>query len=367
MALETDFLEGDIRRNGEENGNEEEWAFASTNKLTRVPDAHHVTCAAPTVFRNRPITSVPFTNMTSQCAPVIIPSLDSVYHVRVGENISLSCLAIGVPPPDITWYDSMARPLSAKHHHYNATLTSVRLSVSHANRFECVANNSHGRSRLATVVKVYSDGIHLVVLGRTSSSIILTWNNSQSTLASTDYVITYGEQTPHVELKQVRLRQRMRDFTFSQLKPDTLYEFCLGYVSFLHEVHPLDCIKLHTQPSYHHQRHQVTSHAHRLVLVFSMTSLSIVILCLTSAACRSRKRYQHYGAMTCLCSDEQSRDRKWRTFEPCYHSIPLHELAANQDSEQTKHDTIVSTSSSMADLTHSLAASTQSLLPRSKS
>ena len=234
-------------------------------------------------------------------------------------------------------------------------LDSGHLLIDHvqprdSGKYTCHARNQLGRAVRTALVEVYSSDIHLVLKAKTSSFISLTWNCTESTVSTIEYVIIYRKSEPDIRYRRIPLRPHMRAYTFSKLRPQTLYEFCVGYINTRQQPEPVNCLKVRTK----YRTHIISGHKGkagvRIMISVTVTSLVITLLCVLSAACRSRKRRKYYEEPNSYGGI--SRTRKTKSLESFrITQIPLNDL----------YTTPTSSSPSTP-----LYASTQSLIPGSK-
>ena len=82
----------------------------------------------------------------------IIPSANGVVRIHEGRNLTLKCHADGVPKPTYEWTRIRLlyrEKLSSKSQ--RSSYFFKRVDKTHADEYECAANNIHGR-KVATVV-----------------------------------------------------------------------------------------------------------------------------------------------------------------------------------------------------------------------
>ena len=82
---------------------------------------------------------------------------------KEGEEATFKCTALGVPTPDLSWYNHAGEKLEASSDIViadssgSSTLTIKRVSSRDAGKYTCKANNSAGTAEASGVLVVYCE------------------------------------------------------------------------------------------------------------------------------------------------------------------------------------------------------------------
>ena len=173
-------------------------------------------------------------------------------HRELGNSVAWDCRATGIPLPVVYWTTppgdrlvngtSNASRARLQDTAVAGTLFIDRLQPTDAGVYRCTAVNDEGRDVLQTVLKLYSRAARVLPLAIDADSITVTWNGTDSTIRTADYVMVYrrlvGDPTASdaaaakssaTERGRVRLRPFMRKQSVNGLHPGTVYEFCMAY------------------------------------------------------------------------------------------------------------------------------------------
>jgi len=272
-------------------------AILSSN-TTKIVDGQEVRCDSPTRLRGRRLSDVDAEDpvvVDGLCPSVIVPFFDETTVARLGARVQLDCRAVGRPFPRLHWILPHRTVLNT-----TSTTDAGRLAVdasgslvvaavraSDFGTYTCVALNARGYDAAATSLSASEplpcqtddgrgDGRprpRLLVKGVASTFVAVTWNGTDVPGATgtgyssrgVRYAIVYRESEPatnnrdnsvlkHIESDaaaaaadddddgepvykgRINLRPPMRAFTFNNLRPLTLYEFCIGCE--LADLHP---------------------------------------------------------------------------------------------------------------------------------
>lgn len=97
-----------------------------------------------------------------------------------------------------------------------------------AGPYACVAENPLGTAVGVTHLSVDSVDIHIFPLGVASTFVTVVWNGTARN-SFPEYEIVYGKEDPADGRNQtVTVSQFFRSYTVNNLRPRTLYQFCIG-------------------------------------------------------------------------------------------------------------------------------------------
>ncbi len=135
----------------------------------------------------------------------------------------------------------------------------IIFQVLDAGTYTCIATNSMGHDSASTKLRIHAKNVHLLHKGVATNFITVTWNGTNSTLRTSSYLILYRRQGSKQDYGIIHLRPYMRTYTITNLKPETMYEFCIA-LDHAAEIIKLNCINIKTK--------------HQMLMVPVMTPLS---------------------------------------------------------------------------------------------
>ena len=242
--------------------------------------------------------NIPPENIPEECEPSAILLFPKEYNLQVGSSVSLECHALGIPEPHIQWILSSGKVLGQ-------TSNDVRISWKNSNTIQidhikahdsgtytCSAMNSQGHDYAFTVLKVYSKNIHLLYKSIATNFVTVIWNNTESTIDTCSYVILYRRTGVKEPYSKVPIQSYMRAYTFTQLMPQTSYEFCIAYVNNQKQPAKLNCMEVTTKHKIYVMAGIKSMHSGHVIATICVLASVIAVACIVTAACRSRCR-QH--------------------------------------------------------------------------
>lgn len=259
-------------------------------------------CHSPEELRGKLFKSLSLTKFAKVCSPSVIPFFNDSYQLELGQNIEYVCRAIGIPIPKIHWIMPDGKILNGTSNYSRVKLQSTgTLSIEHlkatdGGKYTCVASSSGGTNydTATSVLRLHNKDIQILDKGVATNFITVTWNGTGSTISTSDYFIMFKQKDAESEYHMIDLRPYMRTYTITNLKPHTVYEFC---IAFRHQdaYQKLNCVDIQTK----HQMFLMTG-------IRTMGNLSIFIaiviitcmMCFLCAAtmiikkCIRRKSYQ---------------------------------------------------------------------------
>ena len=197
---------------------------------------------------------------------------------------------------------------------------SGKLSILHvkakdAGTYSCIATNSLGQDMVTFVLHVHNKNIHILHKGIATNFITVTWNGTDSTVLSSDYLILYRRHGSNKDYGRVHLRPYMRTYTITGLSPDTLYEFCIAY-NHMDTVYKLHCMDIRT-------KHYMAK-MHGIHTFSSLSILSIIVLIIA------------FVAFVCICGVFVKRYIRRKSYEePDIHNI-VTEIRPKSSKRDTK-------------------------------
>jgi hypothetical protein len=93
--------------------------------------------------------------ITTTVAAGII-SFGETISVRRRGSVLLPCLAVGIPPPERTWYGIEGKPIvgDSFHLHSNGSLYITDIQRPHQGNYTCAVNNVHGSDEISYFLRV---------------------------------------------------------------------------------------------------------------------------------------------------------------------------------------------------------------------
>ena len=270
---------------------------STTTPAITFQEPENIVCDAPPARFSTPLQEIPAAEVASTCRPTVISYFNDSYQVELGESVIYECRAIGVPEPHIHWILSNGKVLNNTSNFSRLKLESIgTLRMDHtkamdAGTYTCTASNSIGYDKSHTVLRVHSKNIHILHKGVATNFITVTWNGTDATIQSSDYVILYRQHgADDDEYGKVYLRPYMRTYTITNLKPQTMYEFCIAYEHKEEQV-KLNCMDIKTKSQMFVASGIKTLGNMTIIVALTITCTFIFVLCIgTIFVRRYRKR-----------------------------------------------------------------------------
>ena len=161
----------------------------------------------------------------------------------------------------------------------SGSLELLHVKAKDAGTYTCVASSSTGKDAVSIILHVHNKNIHILHKGIATNFITVTWNGTDSTVLSSDYLILYRKSDSDQDYGKVHLRPYMRTYTITNLHPNTMYEFCIAY-DHMRTVYKLHCINIRTK-HYMTEKHGIHTFSSSsvflaLAVVVSFTALICV-------------------------------------------------------------------------------------------
>ena len=278
------------------------------------------------------------------CGPVVTALFDPVTYLPTGSALRLDCRVTGLASPSsLTWIT----PRQRRRLHVERSLTGTVLSVRHlesrdAGTYRCLAvdpdtNSSSSRS---TVLRLYNVDARVLPVFVGTTSVMITWSGTDSTLAAADYVVVYrllpvrnrsDLAARETDRGMIHLRPYLRKYAINDLRLGRTYEFCMATKVSERDWKQLHCTRLTTQPEV---RSRTAVNSGRLVVAVLMAVL-LVLLILRCVHARQRGACRPPSGTT-ACTRRSSSSSLLR-------GLPLKQFAS-QLSDDEEHVTSSRTS-----------------------
>ena len=232
------------------------------------------------------------------CGPVVTALFDPLMFLPTGSTLRLDCRIAGLTSPSsATWITPRRRrPLDVER-----SLTGTVLSIRHlesrdAGTYRCLAvdPDTNGSSSTSTALRVYNVDARVLPVFAETTSVMITWSGTDSTLAAADYVVAYRllPVRNHSDLAAretdrgtIHLRPYLRKYTINDLRPGQTYEFCIATEVSASDWMQLHCVRVTTQREV---RSYTTVNSGRVVLVALVAGLFLLLV--LRCACVRRRR-----------------------------------------------------------------------------
>ena len=272
---------------------------SSIDRNVTFQHAEKLICDTPLSMNAKLLQSVPITQIPTMCNPTVIPFFNDSHQRELGDSITYECRSIGVPRPHIHWILSNRKPVNNTSNDSRIRLETIgTLTVNHikaidSGTYTCVASNSIGCDTTSTVLHVHSTDIHIMHAGVATNFITLTWNGTGSTVSSSNYVIMYKSHGSSEQYKTIGLRPYMRKYTITNLRPFTVYEFCIAY-QHREESVKLNCMDVKTKHELFMMEGLKTVNSLTVLIALSVATCLALIICLLTVAIRRYNRRKQY-------------------------------------------------------------------------
>ena len=146
------------------------------------------------------------------------------------------------------------------------------MQVIDAGTYTCVATNELGYDTALTQLRIHSKNVHILHKGIATNFITVTWNGTNETVRTSNYLLLYRRSGTQEEYGKIHLQPYMRTYTITNLTPETMYEFCIA-IDHKGDIAKLNCLNIKTK--------------HQMVIVPRLTTLGnmsvLIALCTTIA------------------------------------------------------------------------------------
>lgn len=223
--------------------------------------SEYIKCDFPLNFTGISIQDVDENKFDRVCAPTTLPAFKENYTLDLGEELRLECHAYGIPEPKLTWLLPNQTEISQDFHSKkfeivdNCLLIVRYLTLSNSGTYACKADNGIAFDISSTRITVTNKPVRLLVFRVSFDYISLSWNGTRHSSMISDYQLQYREikvdynqnsSNQNFKYKIIPLGPQYRSYTVTNLKPKTVYEFCIVYV-YDTEMYKVDCRKLETR------------------------------------------------------------------------------------------------------------------------
>lgn len=256
-------------------------------------------CDSPPALSNQLLRDVPLEDFPVTCPPTAIPFFNDSYQRELGDSIKYECRAIGVTQPHIHWILSNGKAVNNTSNFSRVRLGAKgSLEIHHlkpidAGTYTCVATDEYGYDTTSTVLRIHSSNIHILYKGVATNFITVTWNGTDSTISTSDYLIMYRQKGSEEDFGMIHLKPYMRAYTITNLLPETTYEFCIAY-EHMEQVVKLHCIDLTTKHRMYVMAGIKTVGNMAVVIPVTVTLSFIVLFCVGVTAMKRWRRRKAY-------------------------------------------------------------------------
>ncbi|XP_060579197.1 leucine-rich repeat neuronal protein 1-like [Ruditapes philippinarum] len=252
--------------------------------------SQYIKCNFPLNLTGTSIANVTEDKFSRVCAPTTLPAFKENYTMDLGEELRIECHAYGVPEPKLTWLLPNQTVVSGdfqskKFELVDSCVLIIRyLTLSDSGTYACKADNGIAVDLSSTRITVTNKPVRLVIFRVSFDYVSLSWNGTRHYSMISDYQLQYRElkkdnkqniTNQNHKYKVIPLAARYRSYTVTNLKPKTLYEFCIVYV-YDTELYKVDCRILTTKDhvEYHSAIKKVISEK---IIAGVCTALGIVM------------------------------------------------------------------------------------------
>ena len=294
------------------------------------PESNSLICHGPAELTNQLLGNIALESIPKTCPPTVIPFFNDSYQRELGESITYECRAVGVTQPHIHWILSNGKAVNNTSNFSRVRLGAMgSLKIHHlkpldAGTYTCVATNDRGYDTTSTVLRIHSKNIHILHKGVATNFITVTWNGTDSTVLTSNYLILYRRQGTDENYGRIKLRPYMRTYTITNLRPQTLYEFCIAY-EHMEELVKLNCIYIETKHNMFVMEGIKTLGNMAIVIALTVTSSVIMFFCVGVVLVkryRRRKAYKEPEGLNIAASTSATPSAKMGTMS----HIPLDNL-----------------------------------------
>lgn len=223
-------------------------------------DAQFLKCDYPLNFTGMSIEEIPESAFDRVCAPTTLPAFQEKYMLDLGEELRLECHVFGVPQPKLSWLFPNQTNLSGNIHDDkfeiidDCVLIIRYLTPADSGTYACKADNGIGVDLSSTKIEVTNKPVRLVLYTISSDFVSLSWNGTKHSTMISDYQLHFHEikednsknfSNQNIKYKVISLGPKYKSYTVTNLKPKTMYEFCIIYV-YDTELYKVDCRRVKT-------------------------------------------------------------------------------------------------------------------------
>lgn len=255
-------------------------------------------------IRGQPLIQIPLESIPEKCSPTIVPSFLQSYNYELGTPLSLTCYAIGIPRPNIHWILPSGKIVNNTSNNSRIRMKAPgnividHIKIFDAGTYICSATSPQGYSTQAATLKIHSKDVHLMFKGVATNFVTVTWNNTDATLSTSNYVILYRAPATEKAYRKVPIQPYMRAYTFTQLKPQTNYEFCIAYEKLHNIPSKINCIQVTTKHNMYLMAGIKSVHNVTLIITICVGAAVITISCVLFAVCRNYCKRKEYSDPT---------------------------------------------------------------------
>lgn len=269
------------------------------------------------------------------CGPLVTALFDPVMYLPTGSTLRLECRVAELSPQSsVVWITPARRQrvLRIEHSPTDTVLVIHRLESRDAGTYHCVAVDSSTNisSTASTTLRLYNVHARVLPVFVGSSSAMITWSGTDSTLAAADYVIVHAPfpvrnhsdlAARKTGLGMLHLRPYLRKYTINDLRPGLTYEFCIMTEIGEGEWVTLHCTQLTTKPDVGGSS-KMTAISWRFVAIVMMVMTTVVVVVLRCVCARRRGVYRMPGGMT------SETCRRWSSTS-LWHVVPLSQITSH--------------------------------------
>ena len=248
------------------------------------------------------------------CGPVVTALFDPVMYLPIGSRLHLDCRisVVLTSPSSVVWIT----PGRRRRLHVEQSPTRTILIIRHlesrdAGTYRCVALDldTNVSSSAKTVLRLYNVNARVLPIFVGTTSVMITWSGTDSTLAAADYIIVYrllpvrnhsDVVARETDRGMIYLRPYLRKYAINDLRPEVTYEFCITTQAAERDWMPLHCTLLTTKPEVGSPPSTISG---RLVGVILATVL-VMMLVIRCVCVRQRGAYRSASGTT---TDNRSR------------------------------------------------------------
>ena len=258
--------------------------FNDTVDNSSTASYYQVLCSSPPELAGHLLQEIPELPLT--CPPTVLAFFNDSDQVELGETVKYSCRALGQPKPHIHWILATGKIVNNTSNYSRVRLSSagslslLQVKATDAGTYTCMATNSEGYDSRTTQLQIHSKNIHILHKGIATNFITVTWNGTDSTVLSSDYLILYRRAGSKKEYGRIHLRPYMRTYTITNLKPQTLYEFCIAYEHKQHVV-KLHCLNIRTKHAMYAMQGIHSMGPMSVLISLVTTIIFIIFVCLS--------------------------------------------------------------------------------------
>lgn len=226
------FVDVETGSSASTNSPHRNWTFGNVSGEEDVP-----VCDSPADKHSISLRDLDFRSLPEHCRPVVVPLfVGSALH-EIGSSATFSCRSIGLPLPKIHWILPSGRVVNGTPNdsrirfESSGTLTVNHVKPTDYGTYTCLASNPKGYDAASVRLSIYASGVQILVKSVSSNFVSVTWNGTDSTISTANYVIIHwptARGDNYGDYGRIPLRPYMRAFTVTNLDPRTSYEFCIA-------------------------------------------------------------------------------------------------------------------------------------------